>query len=102
MTAVGQALSAMGVGDLTSKSDILDAIRENRHSGGNVQSMTPTRFRQDEGLIYAPSGNAFVMAASLMNNNGMNPGSNNDKGNIYLDGEKVGRVLFGNNYDVSG
>ena len=59
-------------------------------------------FKQDEGLIYAPSGNAFEMAASLMNNNGMNYGSNSDKGNIYLDGEKVGRVLFGNNYDISG
>lgn len=102
MTAVGQALSAMGVGDLTSKSTILDAIKENRHSGGNVQAMTPTRFRQDEGLIYAPSGNAFVMAASLMNGGNMTSGPGNDKGNIYLDGEKVGRVLFGNNYDISG
>tara|TARA_Y100001963_G_C6793307_1_gene456956 strand:+ start:4227 stop:6641 length:2415 start_codon:yes stop_codon:yes gene_type:complete len=102
MTKVGRAFIDMGVSDLRNKSAMIEAISQTRHSGGNVQAMTPTRFRQDEGLIYAPSGNAFVMAASLMNNNGMNPGSNNDKGNIYLDGEKVGRVLFGNNYDISG
>ena len=99
-TKVGEVLSEkMGISDLRNKSAIIKAleqnpIKETKHSGGNVKAMTPTRFRQDEGLIYAPSGNAFVMAASLMNNNGMNYGSNNDRGNIYLDGEKVGRVLL--------
>lgn len=64
---------------------------KSRNAGTAAEARTPTTFGAEEGLIYAPNGNAYVIAQSLMNQG--TQGTQSERADIYLDSEKVGEFI---------
>ena len=80
--------------DATRIRSFMTRMAERKETGGKVTANKPTTFGKEEGLIYAPNGNAYVMAASMMNG-----GQGGGGGDVVLqiDGRELARAQAGNN-----
>jgi hypothetical protein len=78
--------------DLSNMSDLIQSLPTNE-TGGNVRAGRLERYNSmEEGLIYAPNGNAMVIAASQMGAFGGGDGGSAPI-NLYVDGEKLASSL---------